>query len=155
MNRLDPRVINLWRLSAAFRLLTFWVPVLLVGAGILAFQAGFGPAAAAFGGVLVLLVVFAVAWPPVVYRHFGFELREQDLVVSRGVFFRRTAAFPLDRIQHVDLRQGPFERGQGLARVTVYTAAGPSADGTIPGLDLADAEQLRDRLIRRGGDDGV
>lgn len=155
MNPLDPRVVNLWRLSALVRIVTFWVPVLVVPLGFLGWKVGFAAAGGVFVAILALQLVLAVAWPPMVYRSFGWSLREHDLLVQRGVVFRRTAAFPLDRIQHVDLRQGPLERGQGLARLTVYTAAGPSADGTIPGLALAEAEQLRDRLIRRGGDDGV
>jgi membrane protein YdbS with pleckstrin-like domain len=55
----------------------------------------------------------------------------------------------------VDTRQGPLERVFGLSRLLVFTAAGMSADGSIPGLRTDEAERLRDLLSRRGGDDGV
>ena len=42
-----------------------------------------------------------------------------------------------------------------FSRLLVFTAAGMSADGSIPGLATDDAERLRDQLSRRGGDDGV
>ena len=48
-----------------------------------------------------------------------------------------------------------MERIFGLSRLLVFTAAGMSADGSIPGLRTAEAERLRDLLSRRGGDDGV
>jgi membrane protein YdbS with pleckstrin-like domain len=48
-----------------------------------------------------------------------------------------------------------MERAFGLSRLVVYTAAGMSADGSIPGLDEAQADALRDTLVRRRGDDGV
>ena len=89
------------------------------------------------------------------WRAFGYEVREHDLFVSQGVLFRRTTSVPLSRIQHVDTRQGPLERLWGLSHLAVYTAAGMSADGSIPGLDEAMAAHLRDELGRRGGDDGV
>jgi uncharacterized protein len=69
--------------------------------------------------------------------------------------FRHSVSIPLDRVQHVDTRQGPLERAFGLSNVIVYTAAGLSADGSIPGLDEEQAAHLRDALSRRSGDDGV
>ena len=48
-----------------------------------------------------------------------------------------------------------MERLFGISRLLVFTAAGMSADGSIPGLKTSIAEELRDQLSRRGGDDGV
>jgi hypothetical protein len=58
-------------------------------------------------------------------------------------------------VQHVDLRQGPLDRLFGLACVSVYTAAGQGADAEIVGIAKADAERLRERLVRAAADDGV
>jgi membrane protein YdbS with pleckstrin-like domain len=89
------------------------------------------------------------------WRHFRYGVREDDLLVESGVLFRHAVSIPLDRIQHVDTRQGPIERLFGLSRLVVYTAAGMSADGSIPGLEEEQADALRDALVRRRGDDGV
>jgi membrane protein YdbS with pleckstrin-like domain len=62
---------------------------------------------------------------------------------------------PTNRIQHVDVRQGPLEQWLGLSRVLVYTASGMGADGVIPGLNVETAEALRDQLVRTEGDGGV
>ena len=97
----------------------------------------------------------ALIWPSLEYRYFRYSLREHDLLVQQGVLFRRCTSIPLHRIQHVDTRQGPFERLLGLASLQLYTAAGVNADGSIPGLSEKDAERIRDQLSRLEGDDGV
>lgn len=154
MKSLDPRVIHLWRLNGLVRMLTFWGPLVIGGAFFLGMRVGAAPAVGLGTGILALLFVINLAWPSLAWAHYRFEVRARDLVVEQGVLFRTTISIPLDRIQHVDTRQGPLERLFGLSRVVVYTAAGMSADGSIPGLEESEAAGLRDRLARRG-DDGV
>jgi hypothetical protein len=155
VHSLDPRVINLWRLQGLARLGTFWLPVLFVAGGWLGFRFGVLPAAVTTGGIAVALGAITLLWPALSWRHFRYGVRADDLLVESGVLFRHTVSIPLDRIQHVDTRQGPMERAFGLSRLVVYTAAGMSADGSIPGLEEAQADALRDALVRRRGDDGV
>ncbi len=155
MQRLDPRVVQLWRLQGLARLASFWIPVLLAGAGWVGFRYGVALAAACAGTLVLALGVWTLAWPLLEWRRYHYGIREHDLLVQSGVLFRHTVSIPLDRIQHVDTRQGPLERLFGLSRVVVYTAAGMSADGSVPGLDEEGADALRDRLVGRRGDDGV
>lgn len=152
---LDPRAPQLWRLQALFRLMMFWVPLSAVLGSALAWVTR--PAlgvlfAATILGVQGLLALF---WPALSYERFRYALREPDLLVTRGVLFRSWTSVPYERIQFVDTRQGPLERLFGLSRVLVYTASGAGADAVIPGLAEETATNLRDRLSRRGGDDGV
>ena len=155
MHSLDPRVVHLWRLQGLTRLATFWVPVLLVAAGWLGFRYGVSAGAAATAPVALLLATITLVWPSLAWRRYRYGVRDDDLLVESGVLFRHSVSIPLDRIQHVDTRQGPLERAFGLSRLVVYTAAGMSADGSIPGLEEAQADALRDTLVRRRGDDGV
>lgn len=155
MERLDPRVVDLWRVQGGVRLLTFWLPASLVLGGVLWVRFGFVPGALAGGGLFLIQSALVVLWPALAWRRFGYEVRSRDLLVQQGVFFQHSVCIPLDRIQHVDTRQGPIERAWGVSRLVVYTAAGLAADGSIPGLDEAEAGRLRDRLIRRPGDGGV
>ena len=153
--RLDPRVVHLWRLARLVRLTTFFVPVVLTAAFFGRSYLG-GPATYVVAGCLLgFQLVMAVFWPKLEHSAYQFEVRQHDLLVQSGVLFRRWSSIPLTRIQHVDTRQGPLERLMGLAQLQVYTAAGMSADGSVPGLDQVEAERLRDALSRRGTDDGV
>jgi membrane protein YdbS with pleckstrin-like domain len=114
------------------------------------------------GGLAVvvglLLFLEAVWLPALAYAAWGWQVREHDLRVERGVLIRRETSIPLGRIQHVDTRQGPLERLFGLSRLQVFTASGAGADASIPGLDRAIADALRDRLVAKANaerDDGV
>ena len=152
---IDPRVVTLWRLQRVIRLALVGLPFAAVaGAGVGALtEVAFGVAVA--GCLIMHSVVMLLLWPSLEYRAFRYAVRQHDLLVRSGVLFRRWSSIPLNRIQHLDTRQGPLERILGLSRLQVYTAAGVSADGSIPGLAEEDAERLRDELARRGGDDGV
>ena len=49
-------------------------------------------------------------------------------------------------MQLVDVNRGPLDRALGLAEVKLVTAASAS-NVSVPGLPMADAEELRDRLV--------
>jgi hypothetical protein len=79
----------------------------------------------------------------------SYQEREEDLIVSRGVMFRRQSVVPYGRMQFVDVTAGPIERVFGLATVKLHTAAAAS-DARIPGLARDEAARLRDRLAALG-----
>jgi membrane protein YdbS with pleckstrin-like domain len=83
------------------------------------------------------------------WRAWGYAEREDDLLVRRGVLVRRTSVVPYGRMQYVDVTAGPLDRRLGIARVTMHTAAAAS-DASIPGLPVAEANRLRDRLAALG-----
>jgi uncharacterized protein len=98
--------------------------------------------------VIVLGVVCLVA----VRRRFhawAYQEREEDLVVARGVMFRRQSVVPYGRMQFVDVTAGPVERIFKLSTVKLHTAASGS-DARIPGLEQGEAARLRDRLAALG-----
>ena len=155
--RLDPGVVMLWRMQRIVRLTLVSIPT-LIGLGLITATANIFPTALLVVVVMTLIainVVFALFWPALEYNAYRYTVRDQDLLVQSGVLFRRWSSIPHNRIQHVDTRQGPFERVFGLSRLLVFTAAGMSADGSIPGLRTEEAARHRDLLSRRGGDDGV
>lgn len=157
MQSLDPRIVTLWRLSAVVGVFTSWVPIYL-GAGWFLYEPlGLLGTLAAIAGLMGLLLVRAIVWPALQFRCFRYAIRPHDLLVEQGVIFRQTICVPRDRIQHVDTRQGWLERLLSLSRLLVYTGAGLSADGSLPGLDVDEAARLRDELALggRGVDDGV
>lgn len=79
----------------------------------------------------------------------GYAEREEDLLVKRGVMFRRMSVIPYGRMQYVEVSAGPFERAFGLATVQMHTAAAAS-DARIPGLTASEAARLRDQLTGLG-----
>jgi membrane protein YdbS with pleckstrin-like domain len=100
---------------------------------------------------VAVLTTAAVAWSVERgrYRAWGYAEREQDLIVRRGLLFRRTSVVPYGRMQFIDVTAGPVDRLFGLATVQLHTAAA-ATDARIPGLLREDANQLRDRLASVG-----
>ncbi|CAL9516319.1 PH domain-containing protein [Streptomyces sp. enrichment culture] len=108
-----------------------------------------GPAWAALA--LVPVAVLAVGWVLLEHnwRSWRYAERADELLISRGVLWRRVTVVPYGRMQLVEVTSGPVERRFGLASVQLHTAAA-ATDATIPGLDPAEAERLRDRLTALG-----
>jgi len=153
--QLDHRVLTLWRLQRLISLGLIGVPMAVAIAVGLDMVAPRSVGLAAAGALLAWRLLMALVWPALLYDSYRYAVRDHDLLVRSGVLWRRWSCVPLGRIQHVDTQQGPMERMLGLSRLAVYTAAGMSADGVIPGLAEEEAERMRNHLSRRGGDDGV
>jgi membrane protein YdbS with pleckstrin-like domain len=146
VQRLDPRVVNLWRLSGALWGV-FWTLCMIIPWLLWEWPLWLMAPAAALGAVWVAEV------PPAAYRHFSYQVGPVDVRVAHGWWTRRVAVVLHSRIQHVDTRQGPLERAFGLATVVVYTAGSVGAMVGIPGLAAGEAEALRDRLAQLSGTD--
>jgi hypothetical protein len=100
---------------------------------------------------VVAVAVFVWAWWLIGrrVRAWGYELRPDDLLVARGIMFRRLVIVPYGRMQLVDVVAGPIERWCGVATVQLHTAAA-TTDAAIPGLVPEVAAELRDTLARLG-----
>ncbi|MFF9274789.1 PH domain-containing protein [Streptomyces griseosporeus] len=129
-------------------LLVVWLGLLALAAGLLPGLL-IGPAWAAFA----LLPLAAAGWGWVLlgrnWSSWRYAERADDLLISRGVLWREETVVPYGRMQLVEVTSGPVERHFGLASVQLHTAAA-ATDATIPGLDPAEAERLRDRLTELG-----
>ncbi|WP_320782513.1 PH domain-containing protein [Streptomyces sp. CRN 30] len=129
-------------------LLTVWLGLLTLATGVLLWLFA-APAWAA----LALLPLALLAWGWVMlernWRSWRYAERADDLLLSRGVLWREETVVPYGRMQLVEVTSGPVERHFGLASVQLHTAAA-ATDATLPGLDPAEAERLRDRLTELG-----
>jgi membrane protein YdbS with pleckstrin-like domain len=149
VQRLDPRVVNLWRVGGAVWTVVWTalmaIPSLLWDWPLL---------------LMVPVAALCIAWtawvPAAAYRHYAYQVGQVDVRVMHGWWTRRVAVVLHSRIQHVDTRQGPIERAMGLATVVIFTAGSVGAMVAIPGIAEAEAEALRDLLARlSGADDAV
>ena len=134
------------------RRITLLLVYLLVVAGIVAlFVIGTVPRGVAWGVLAAALVVFGWLWWLIGrrVRSFGYAERDDDLLVTSGIMFRRLVIVPYGRMQLVDVKAGPIDRALGITTVQLHTAAA-TTDASIPGLEPAVAAALRDRLARRG-----
>lgn len=140
---LPPGLLRMRRL-----LLVVWLGLPAVAVGVL-LGVVISPAWSAFA----LLPLAPMPWGWVLlgrnWRSWRYAERADDLLISRGVLWREETVVPYGRMQLVEVTSGPVERHFGLATVQLHTAAA-ATDATIPGLDPAEAERLRDRLTELG-----
>ncbi|GAA2430738.1 PH domain-containing protein [Streptomyces macrosporus] len=123
------------------------VPLAVASALVLGLTAGPGWAALAAAPTAVALW----GWRAVAlnWASWRYAERADDLLIGRGVVWRRLTVVPYGRMQLVEVTSGPLERRFGLARVQLHTAAA-TTDAHIPGLAPEEAERLRDRLTELG-----
>ena len=135
--------------SARLTVVATTTAVALVLVGVIAGIEG-GADAAAIGIVLTTVVMSGVTLLlRGRYRSWGYAERGDDLLVRRGVMFRRLTIVPYGRMQFVDVTAGPVDRMFKLATVQLHTAAA-ATDARIPGLSRDEADRLRDRLAALG-----
>ncbi|HEX8215687.1 MAG TPA: PH domain-containing protein [Allosphingosinicella sp.] len=100
--------------------------------------------AAAIALLLGLLLVFVL--PQRRYRAWGYDVTEDELYVQNGIWLRTLTIVPFGRVQHIDVSQGPIERRYGVGAITLHTAGTRSSAVVLPGLEMADAERMRDEI---------
>ncbi|KQS17452.1 PH domain-containing protein [Frigoribacterium sp. Leaf186] len=100
----------------------------------------------AITAVVVVVTIVVAALTPRRVRAIGYQLREDDLLLRKGILFLRVVAVPYGRMQLIDINRGPVVRALGLSDLKFVTAAAASAV-TIPGVPADEAERLRDRLV--------
>jgi membrane protein YdbS with pleckstrin-like domain len=148
---LDPKQVQVWRVGWGL------AGAAVVAAGLSAellvrlLDGGWPLPPGALPGALALLVV-ALVWlvPPVAFDRWRYELADATLELHRGVVVHTHTAIPYFRVQHIDITRSPIERALGLSQLVVRTAAA-STDATIPGVAVADADELRRVILARTG----
>jgi membrane protein YdbS with pleckstrin-like domain len=96
--------------------------------------------------VAVLGAVYTAVLPGMRLRRYRWELREEELDIVDGVYAVTRTIVPITRIQHVSVERTGFTDLFGLVRLHVHTAADTT---TIPGLERAQADDVRDRVLAR------
>lgn len=99
---------------------------------------------------LALLLLYpALVAPARRYRAWGYALGDDELRIAHGVWTRTETHVPLARVQHVDVSQGPLERGCGVCRLILHTAGTANSRVVLPGLARDTAEGIRDEVRAR------
>lgn len=100
-----------------------------------------------FSGLSLVSVSFylitALLFPRLRWRRWKYDVSEKEVDMLRGIIIKKRTLVPINRVQHVDTRQGPVYRKFGLSSVTISTAA---TTHEIPALDDETANKLRSTI---------
>ena len=96
----------------------------------------------------LFFLVLIIFYPNKVYKYTHYGLVDEVFYVQKGWLFKKRTAVAQNRIQHIDVEQGPFLRKYNLAQLILHTAGVKEADITISGLRYTDAIATRDYLLQ-------
>lgn len=137
---LHPNYVKVARLGTVLLALPFTIVALVME------LANEWPHGAFLAPVLLVAVYLIIRAPLRRYQARGYQLGEDRLRVVRGLLFRRDTVVPFGRVQHIDVQQGPLERGYGLATLVLHTAGTHNASVSLPGLAHDDALAMREEI---------
>lgn len=98
--------------------------------------------------VVVAAIIFSFISIVKNHHHKKYILRERDVIYRRGWLWRQEIIIPFNRIQHIDVQQGPIERMFDLGSLSIYTAGGSGSDLRIPGLAFPKAHNIKSYILQ-------
>jgi len=121
----------------------------VVTIGILLVGVIFANRSQAGGDLVINLVVIAIvlAAGVVSWLVTRWQVADGVLRIDTGLIRRQLLRFPLSQVQAIDVVQTGLARVLGLAEIRLRMAGADSSGGRLACLRLADAEQLRERLL--------
>jgi len=93
--------------------------------------------------ISTILILSVLLIPGLRWTRWRYEIDEEEIDLQRGIIVKKRTLIPINRIQHVDNRQGPIYKMFNLSSVTVSTAA---TTHEIPALNDEIAEQVRHNI---------
>lgn len=73
------------------------------------------------------------------YAQWRYSVSERSIEIRHGVFFQKHTVVPVNRIEHMDIKQGPLLKKYGLSTLSITTA---SSTHDIPAIPTETALQL-------------
>jgi hypothetical protein len=94
--------------------------------------------------LLLLFIGFLAYKGP---RMIRYGLRQHDVIVQSGIFWKKETVQPIRRIQHVEQHQGPLDKRFGLYELKLFSAGTGHFTFRIPGLDAEAASRIRQFIL--------
>lgn len=144
-HRIPKTAVTVWRISGAIWSLILW----LIPAALWFFDEEKVidlPAYLVMIALLLLItVLFVFVIPHYRWKRWRYEINENEIDLQHGLIIVKRTLVPVNRVQHVDTRQGPILRSYKLSNVAISTAA---TTHQIPALTDENADTVRDQISR-------
>jgi membrane protein YdbS with pleckstrin-like domain len=148
MLRLHPDVKKTWWIDLAITAVVFLIIFSIIDLAVFWRQDWYPlPPMVGALGLISLFLLLQLVYNAKRYARWGYQVRELDVVIESGVWWRTRRCVPRARVQHVDIASGPIDRSLGLVNVELFVAGGIGAVASIPGLSPHAAEALREALV--------
>ncbi|MGX9807864.1 PH domain-containing protein [Exiguobacterium acetylicum] len=92
--------------------------------------------------ILVRLIGLVLQW-----KHFTYQLEEQELLIEKGAFMTEKKQIPYERIQGITEYESLFHRVTGLTSLVIETGSADSdADVRLEMLSIQEAAQIKELI---------
>lgn len=143
--KLPKRAITVWRINNSGWSLLLWCAPLFFWGLYLTGSGRYGWLVWGVTGAVLLATILLIAViPQVRWKEWYYHIDENEIELQNGVIILQQTLVPLNRVQHVDTRQGPVLGNFELADVIISTAA---TKHKIPALDTDTAEAVRKQIL--------
>lgn len=106
----------------------------------------------AYSIVLVFIFLFII-FTRKVFAQKAYGIRERDILFRTGLIRRTVTIIPFNRVQHVEIKNGPIDRMFNLTILKVFTAGGSQSDLSIPGLRPETAQGIKELIVQKTSQD--
>ena len=104
---------------------------------------------------LFLSIVLVRYWIDRYYASISYALTDNEIVVHKGVWWKKKSFVPYNRITNINIVQGPISRHFQLGTVLIQTAGFSGGAGSAGGLKPAEAiifgvknfEEIKDKIM--------
>lgn len=143
--RLPRTAVKAWRINGGLTSLIFW----MIPLGIWLFDSDqvidLWIYILIIGFVLVITSLMTFLTPYIRWKRWRYDINEHEIDLQHGLIVVQRTLIPVNRVQHVDTRQGPILRNYSLSNVAISTAA---TTHEIPALTEEHANAVRDQISR-------
>ncbi len=141
--RIHPNAIPAWRLQYAVSGLFLFVPAaflyFLHTKEVVALEWAIGT-----GIIAIIIYALIVSFlPQLRWSRWSYQVDDKGIQMRRGIIWVQHTEVPINRIQHVDTRQGPIYRSYGLSVIRFSNAA---TSHEIPALEEDLSQELKDKI---------
>jgi hypothetical protein len=101
----------------------------------------------------ILVWLFAAYWVGRYYSSTSYALTEEEIIVEKGVWWKKRNIVPYDRVTYIQIMQGPIARHFGLGKISIQTAGFSGAGSSHVGpaeavlLGIRNFEEIKDKIM--------
>lgn len=100
--------------------------------------------------IAILLTVLTIPYhliiPFFTYKLYSYEIKDEEIIVNKGVLFRKSTIIPIKRIQHLEKVEGPIQLLLKQASIQIFTAGSLEV---IMGLSTFEADKVLNEINKK------
>jgi membrane protein YdbS with pleckstrin-like domain len=103
-------------------------------------------------GYFIFIIIGSEIFTNLSYKNWSYEFTKDQLRLERGIIWKIYSNIPYERIQNVDIQRGILARMLGYSSVMIQTAGYSGmamSEGYIPAVDMNEAEEIREFVIKK------